>query len=105
MIDSKRLSGRIALTDDGLSSGRTTFGGKTFRGASVGLREALVEYVPSCPWVQSVVAVWGDFQTGPIERERVVYPNGGALVEWLERRPTSLDEARREALCHAVLQL
>jgi hypothetical protein len=42
MVESKRLSGRrIEIERDGLSSGRLHFGGKTFRGASAGLRDAL----------------------------------------------------------------
>jgi hypothetical protein len=43
MVESKRLSGRrIEIERDGLSSGRLHFGGKTFRGASAGLRHALL---------------------------------------------------------------
>jgi len=105
MIETKRLSGQVIVTDDGLASGRMRLPGRAFRGASVGLREALVRHVPSCPWVQAVVAVWGDFPTEPLERENVVYVNGGKLVDWLNSRPASLDNARREALGHAVHQL
>jgi hypothetical protein len=105
MIETKRLTGRIAVTDDGLSSGRTRFAGKTFRGASVGLREALSKNVRSCPWVQSVVAVWGDFHGEVLEREKVVYISGGNLVEWLSHQPTKLDSSSREALVQAVQQL
>lgn len=103
MVESKRLSGgRIELERDGLSSGRLHFGGKTFRGASAGLRDALLAQAGHCPWVQAVVAVWGDFAADPVETERVVYLPGSGLVSWLESRPAAIDDERRASLVLAL---
>ena len=106
MIESKRLSGRlIKIERGGLSSGRTHFSGKTFLGASAGLRDALLTEVGHCPWVQAVVAVWGDFPSSPQESDRVVYVNGSALVGWLESRPEALNAERRASLRSALERL
>lgn len=59
LLDTKRLSRAAVVVDDALVSGRTRYSGRTFRGAAVGLRDALKASLPSCPWVHAVVVVWG----------------------------------------------
>ena len=105
MIDSKRLRGKISVGDDGLSSGRIRFNGKTFRGAALGLRRALSAEADGCPIVQAVIAVWGDFPAKPYEENRVVYTNASGLADWLESRPAVIDDDRRVALTAALQRL
>lgn len=105
MIDSKRLTGPVKLDNDCLSAGRTRFEGKTFRGGSFGLREALQQTVPDCPWVQAVVAVWGDFPDAVREHKRVVYVAGGRLTAWLQEQPPRLDHRRLEKVVEGVRHL
>jgi hypothetical protein len=107
MIDSKRLDGRKIKIEQngGLSSGRLHFSGKTFLGASAGLRDALVAQAGNCPWVQAVVAVWGDFPASPQEKDRVVYLNGASLVSWLGSRPARITDERRTSLTRALQHL
>ncbi len=38
-------------------------------------------------WVQPVVVVWGDFETGLVEADGVVYVHGDRLVDWLRSIP------------------
>jgi hypothetical protein len=87
------------------SAGRLHFSGKTFLGASAGLREALLGQAGHCPWVQAVVAIWGDFPVEPQEKDRVVYLNGSDLVSWLESKPARLNEERRTSLARALQDL
>ncbi len=105
MIDTKRLSGRVSVKDDGVSSGRLRIGGSSFRGASLALRESLLERSGPCPWVQAVVAIWGDFADGSTEVGNVAYVAGDRLVEWLKSRPATLDGARIESLSEAIRTL
>jgi hypothetical protein len=105
VIDTKRLSGQASVTDDGLSSGRTRYAGKAFRGSSIGLRKALEAEVADCPWVQAVVAIWGEFPAGELVFERVAYVSGSRLVEWLGQQPATLGDTRRKTLADAVARL
>jgi len=106
MIETKRLrGGRISVNGDGLSSGRLRFTDRSFRGAAVGLRTALVAKAPSCPFVQAVVAVWGDFPAEPQERERVVYVSGSGLAKWLDGQPPKIDDDRRLSVVAALQSL
>lgn len=102
MIDTKRLHHAVSVSGDGLSSGRTRLAGRTFRGSAIGLREALRARVPDCPWVQAVVAVWGDFPDREVEYENVAYVAGDRLVDWLRERPVTLSDERRAALVSAI---
>ena len=63
MIDTKRLRGQVMVKEDGLSSGRLRYRGVSFRNSAVRLREALQQHI-AVPWVQAVVAVWGEFPAG-----------------------------------------
>jgi hypothetical protein len=107
MIDTKRLDGRKVKIEQngGLSSGRLHFSGKTFLGASAGLRDALLREAGQCPWVQAVVAVWGNFPTEPQARDRVVYLNGSSLVSWLESKPARISDEGRASLTRALQSL
>jgi Nuclease-related domain len=106
MIESKRLrGGPISIAHSGLSSGRIHFGAKTFLGASAGLRDALVAEADWCPWVQAVVAVWGEFPAEPQEKDRVVYMHGSGLIEWLESRSPRMGDDRRISLTQALQRL
>ncbi len=105
MVESKRLSGRIKIDNSGLSSGRLHFSRKAFLGASAHLSDALAAEAGRCPWVQAVVAVWGDAPAEAQEKERVVYVNGSGLVDWLEGRPAAIDAKRRALLTEALHRL
>jgi hypothetical protein len=106
MIDSKRLTAAEVTVDaDGLSAGRIRLRNATFSGAAFGLHEALAAHAPNVPWVNPVVAVWGNLHIDPPEHGRVTYLNAGQLVEWLETRDPALDATRRAALVAAVKTL
>jgi hypothetical protein len=107
MIETKRLDGRRIKIEQGggLSSGRLHFNSKTFLGASAGLRGALLREAGQCPWVQAVVAVWGDFPAQAQEMDRVVYLGGSGLVGWLEGRPARMDDDQRASLVAALGRL
>lgn len=105
MIESKRLRGRIKIDDGGLSSGRLRFGRTTFLGAAAGLKDALAAEAGRCPWVQAVVAVWGDAPFVPQQRDRVVYVSGAQLADWLKSRPVAIDSERRASLVEALMRL
>ena len=104
MIDTKRLRGRVTVKEDGLASGRTRYSGSSFRGSSVRLRDALQGHV-QVPWIQAVVAIWGNFSETPREEGHVAYVGGPQLVEWLCSRPGRLSSERGELLAHAVRRL
>jgi Nuclease-related domain len=105
MIDTKRLTGKIHVTGDGLSSGRIRYAGSSFRGASVGLRRALLERGVRCPWVQAVVAIQGAFAEGVCIEGQVSYVAAGRLVDWLLDQPDRLSESWTSELVRALDQL
>ena len=106
MIDSKRLSNpRIKVEADGLASGSIRLRGTTFRGRALGLKKALTARVGSIPDVEAVVAIWGNFDGEPQERDRVVYLNASSLIEWLESRPPAISPEQRALITSALERL
>ena len=95
VLDTKRLSGPIAIKDDALSSGRTRYNGGSFRGAAYALHEALGSNGAKSPWVQSVVVVWSGLEGEAREERSVVYVRAEKLVEWLEGQPPRLSSGER----------
>jgi Nuclease-related domain len=102
MIDTKRLTGSIRVKDDGLTSGRIRIAGGAFRGASVGLRKALLERGARCPWVQAVAAIQGDFPDRLYVEKEVAYVAGDHLTEWLCSLPPKLSARDAAALAAAL---
>jgi hypothetical protein len=102
-IDSKWFSREARVADDVLSSGRIRERGVAHRGRAVRLKEALERETGSAPWVQAVVAVWGDFPQGVAEENKVVYLDAARLVDWLQARPSFLTAERVERIAGAPL--
>jgi hypothetical protein len=76
--------------------------GGTFRGAAVGLADALRANGDRPPWVQPVVVIWGDFEQGVCEEHGVVYAHGSELLGWITSLPTKVGDARRRDLAARV---
>jgi Nuclease-related domain len=98
LIDSKWFNGEARVEDDVLRSGRIRERGAKYRGQAVRLKEALERETAIAPWVQAVVAVWGEFPQGVVEENRVVYLDASDLTGWLETRAPSLTSDRLERL-------
>lgn len=102
-IDSKWFGREARVADDALSSGRIRERGIAHRSRAYRLNEALAREIGSAPWVQAVVAVWGDFPQGVLEEQKVVYLDAARLVDWLQARPPSLTAERVERIAGAPL--
>lgn len=105
LLDTKRLTNPATVSNDALTSGRTRYEGRTFRGAAIGLREALQAKDGNCPWINTVVVVWGEFAQDVCEEERVTYVSGDKLIQWLTSQQTSLSRYQAESLRLALTQL
>lgn len=105
LVDTKRVTRAARVSNDALTSGRTRVPGSTFRGAAVGLREALKPMTPTCPWVQAVVAIWGEFDEGLREEGRVTYVAAAQLVSWIESQPRTLSVERYGAVSEGLTRL
>jgi hypothetical protein len=101
VIDTKTYSGEARVVADTLRSGRIRTAGGTFRSQAVRLREAFRSETESVPWVQAVVAIWGDFPQELVEDTKVVYLDAAALTEWLQSRPVLLSGERVELLARS----
>jgi hypothetical protein len=93
VVDSKNLAEPARVDSNGLRAGRLRYGGAAARRAAARVKEAIEEESGRAVWVQAVVVVWGDLDSGPVERDRVLYVPGPALGETLSSRPTRLSEA------------
>ncbi len=102
VIDTKSFHQTARVDDDVLHSGRIRQRGGTYRGQAVRLKEALERETGVKPWVQAVVAVWGDFPQSVVDENRVVYLDAARLTEWLQSRPASLPEERIQRLAAAI---
>jgi hypothetical protein len=71
------------------------------RSASVALKEHIQNGTGVRIWVEPVVVLWGQFEQGPTEVDKVTFVRGSELVDWL-RRPhpprTRFDVAKVSAL-------
>jgi hypothetical protein len=74
-------------------SGRIRSGGSYHRGQAVRLKEKVEHETGVTFWVQAVVAVWGEFPQGVVEREKVVYLDASRLCEWLQSGQSRLSAA------------
>jgi hypothetical protein len=99
LLDSKNLSGTIALGDAGLTTKfadapRDGFTYNNLAGAMRGAAVHLKDRVAACTgltyWVQAVVVIWGHFPEGETEHENVTYVSGDRLVAWLTQQPIRL---------------
>jgi len=102
-IDSKWFAREARVADDALSSGRIRERGVAHRSRAYRLNAALTREIGGAPWVQAVVAVWGDFPQGVVEEQKVVYLDAARLVDWLQTRPPSLTVERVERIAGAPL--
>jgi hypothetical protein len=83
-IDTKSYSSPAVAEQDTLRSGSIRTPGSVFRGSAVRLKETLQRDFGVSTWVQPVVAIWGDFPQGEVERENVVYLDATRLADWLK---------------------
>jgi hypothetical protein len=102
VIETKWTARSATVHDDSLRFGRVTYSGGGFRGAAVDLRNALEADTGQAPWVTSIVVVWGGFEQGFVQGDRVVYMSGGRVADWLQSQPTRLSELRTSLLADAV---
>ena len=105
VIDSKAYHGPATVVGDELRSGRLRTRGAVFRGQAVGLKETLEQATGHTTWVQAVVAIHGDFQSGVVENDNVAYLDAERLVEWLRARPPRLRGDSRDSLGEALSKL
>jgi Nuclease-related domain len=119
LLDTKDCFGRISVDRAGLhfqwledpdmvSEYRGIFAKEG--SASAALKQLIQNRAGVTLWVQAVVVLWGDFDQGPIEVDRVTFVRGSELVEWMRssqppRRAFDadkitgfLDQASREGL-------
>ncbi len=100
-IDSKWFGREARVADDVLSSGRIRERGGTHRNRAYRLNGALAREIGCAPWVQAVVAVWGEFPQSVFKEQKVVYLDAARLVEWLRAQPEVLTAERVERIAGA----
>jgi hypothetical protein len=105
VIDTKSFSRATRVEDDTLRSGRIRERGGRYRGQAVRLKEALERETGLKPWVQAVVAIWGDFPQRVVEEDKVVYLDATSLTEWLQSRPPCLTDDRIARLASAIVEV
>ena len=98
MIETKWTSRSAAVEGDELRFGPVAYPGAAFRGAAVGLRDALATLTGQPPWVTAVVAVWGTFEQGAVDGDRVTILRGELLADWLRAQPKRLSDSRTRQL-------
>ncbi len=101
-IETKWTSSSAAVRGDELRFGRVTYSGASFRGAAVDLKEELEAAVGQASWVSSVVVIWGRFEQGFVDGDRVTYVSGERLADWLRGQPPRLSESRAKHLLDGV---
>lgn len=105
-IETKWTSTAATVEGDMLRFGRITYSGKSFRGAAKDLRDALASVTGVAPWVDSVVVIWGEFEQGFVQGDRVTFISGPKLADWLQgQEKMRYSEARSEELAKAVRTL
>jgi hypothetical protein len=105
LIDTKRVSQRAVAGEDRLRAGRHYHLGGASRAAAAELGQQLESFCGRRPWVQEVVAIWGDFPQGQHEEHRVAYVHGDKLVDWLLSQPPKLGPEELRVVGEAVHQL
>jgi hypothetical protein len=106
LVDSKFLHGTAVAARDALRMGRVVYGGRAFRGGAARVNHALERRLSRrAPFVQAVVAVWGDFPQELYEEEDVVYFSGEKLAAWLSALPQKLSAPDRAALVVALKEV
>ena len=92
LLDTKDCFGRISVDNSGLrfqwpedpdmiSEYRGIFAKEG--SASAALKQFIKERVGVTLWIQPVVVLWGRFEQGATEVDRVIFVRGGELVDWL----------------------
>jgi Nuclease-related domain len=104
-IDSKSLSERATVDDEGLRAGRLRFGGSATRSSAVRMKELIELHGGPAVWVQGVVAVWGQLPEPVVERDKVLYVSAPRLVETLENLPPRLTDAQRLGVNEALQKI
>jgi hypothetical protein len=105
LIDTKRVSRPALAANDMLASGRIRSNGAAFRAAAADLATELERRCGTKPWVQAVVAIWGDFPQRLHEENRVTYLHADELVGWLVERPSRLSGESTRRLSLALRQI
>jgi hypothetical protein len=104
-LESKWTSAAAVVSGDELRLGRVPYSAGTFRGAAVDLRNTLAAANAQAPWVTAVVVIWGKFEQGVVEGDRVTFVAGARLAEWLREQPPRLSESRAESLAAAIREI
>jgi hypothetical protein len=91
--------------DDALRSGRVSYDGTASRGAARSLARELERKTGSRPWVQAIVAIWGEFPQDRVTQNEVTYLRATELVDWLNTQPPRYTEARTRSLLEALEKL
>lgn len=96
LLETKALSGRIAIEDSVLTTVQRLDPDEVYRAAHLRGRvlarasdeaERRRDDRGRRPWVQAVVVVWGDFPQRAVEDDRLAYVHGDELAGWLRARP------------------
>lgn len=106
LVDSKFTHRTAVATRDALRNGRVAYDGGRFRGGAFDVNRALERHLSRrAPFVQPVVAVWGNFPQEHHEEEGVVYVAGGNLIAWLEELSPKLNAPDHAALVVALKEV
>jgi hypothetical protein len=91
-IETKRWQGTLNVDEEGLTrNGRPESNvGRNCRSAARELSAYIKGETGKSPWIQGVVVLWGDFEPGIADRNRVTYLSGDQVVDWVRSRPGSL---------------
>jgi hypothetical protein len=102
LIDSKTFHRPASVDGDGLRSGRIRSSGSYHRGQAKRLKEKLERETGIATWVQTVVAVWGEFPQCEVGREKVEYLDATRLTDWLHSRRFRLTADQVETLARCL---
>ena len=98
LLDSKRLGGEVAVSQDGVLEVRRLddpedgyidhrLASRMRAQAAALRREATIHH-----WVDAVVVLWCPFPQGIVRADRVTFAGGSEVLTWMRQRPRTLTE-------------
>ena len=111
LLDSKNLAGAIEVDGDVIRARYRDYPrddytldkiGLWMRSEAAKLKGEIERLTGERVWVQSVVVIWGHFDTQPVDGDRVTFIHGNALADWLRARPVRLPLPVQQQIASAL---